>query len=138
VCKMAPDILAGRPVQLFQSHVAGYADGGQRRDFIAVEDVCAVVLHFARGTAASGLYNVGTGQACTFADFVGAAFRAAGREPRIDYVPMPEALRARYQYFTQAETGRLRASGYDAPFTAIADSVGRYLRDHLAAADPYR
>lgn len=138
VCKMAPDILAGRAVQLFQSHRAGYADGGQLRDFIGVEDVCAVVLHFAGGTAASGLYNVGTGRACAFADFVGAAFRAAGQDVRIDYVPMPEALRGRYQYFTQAETDRLRASGYNQPFAPIEDSVGRYLRDYLAAADPYR
>ena len=138
VCKMAPDILAGRAVSLFRSHKAGYADGGQLRDFIGVEDVCAVVLHFSREPAPSGLYNVGTGQACTFADFISAAFRAAGHAPQIDYVPMPEDLRGRYQYFTQAETERLRASGYNQPFTPIEDSVGRYVRNYLAAADPYR
>lgn len=138
VCKMAPDILAGRPVQLFQSHRPDYADGGQMRDFVGVEDVCEVVLHFARGTAPSGLYNVGTGRACAFADFIGAAFRAAGHAPQIAYVPMPEDLRGRYQSFTQAETDRLRASGFNAPFASTEASVGRYVRHYLAADDPYR
>ena len=60
-----------------------------------------------------------------------------GREPVIDYVPTPEAIRNQYQYFTEARMDRLRAAGYDRPFTALEDGVGRYVRDFLATNDPF-
>ncbi len=138
ICKLAPDILAGRPAQLFASHKAGVADGGQRRDFIHVDDACALVRYFADGTAPSGLYNAGTGTARSFADLVTAAYRAVAQVPALDYVPMPETLRSRYQYFTQADTTKLRAAGYERPFQSLETGVERYMRDYLARSDRYR
>src|SRR3546814_13444787 len=86
----------------------------------------------------SGLFNVGTGQARSFADLAAALFAALDRAPRIDYVDMPAPLRGRYQYFTEARMERLRAAGYRKPFTTLEDGVGRYVRDFLATPDPYR
>lgn len=138
VCKLAPEILAGRPAQLFQSHKPDVADGGQLRDFIYIDDVCAAVGHFASGIAPSGVYNVGTGTARSFADLVSAAYRAAGHAPAIDYVPMPEALRLRYQYFTQAETAKLRRSGFNRAFVPLETGVESYVGDYLAREDRFR
>ena len=138
ICKVAPEIIADRPVELFRSHREGFADGGQLRDFIGVDDACAAVLHLARGTAPSGLYNVGTGRARSFLDLVSAGFHALGREAKIRYVPMPEVLRGRYQYFTQAETAKLRATGFAKPCAELETAVSGYMLDHLAKEDRYR
>jgi ADP-L-glycero-D-manno-heptose 6-epimerase len=92
-----------------------------------------------KGTVSrGGLYNVGTGKARSFADLAAAVYAALGREPQIDYVDMPEGLRAKYQYFTEARIDRLRAVGYGKPFTTLEDAVGRYVRDFLATDDPWR
>ena len=138
ICKVAPEIIADRPVELFRSHREGFADGGQLRDFIGVDDACAAVLHLARGTAPSGLYNVGTGRARSFLDLVSAGFHALGREAKIRYVAMPEVLRGRYQYFTQAETAKLRATGFAKPCAELETAVSAYMLDHLAKEDRYR
>ncbi|WP_026606379.1 ADP-glyceromanno-heptose 6-epimerase [Methylocapsa acidiphila] len=138
VCKLAPDILLGKPAKLFKSHRPDFSDGGQTRDFIFVYDVCKAVLHFARGEAESGIYNVGTGQARSFADLVSAAYRAAGHEPNIEYIDMPMELRSRYQYFTEASTDKLRSAGYNLPFLKLEEAVEIYVKQHLAAEDRYR
>ncbi len=126
-------------VKLFEGW-AGYGDGMQRRDFISVEDVVKVNLHFLdRGT--SGIYNVGTGRAETFNDVamavVNSRRRRAGQPPLalaelvddglIEYVAFPEALKGKYQSFTQADVTRLRAAGYDAPFLTVEEGVGALL-----------
>jgi len=113
-------------VRLFKSHREGFGDGEQKRDFVYVEDVVDV-LRFALGGVKRGVFNLGTGQARTFADLARATFAAMGRAPDIEYIDMPEELRARYQYFTQARMQRLRATGYAAPFTSLEDGVGRYV-----------
>ena len=138
VCKLAPDIITGRPAQLFASHRTGYADGGQLRDFVHVDDVCRIVRHFADATPPSGLYNVGTGTARSFADLVAAAYKAVGHDPAIAYIPMPELLQRRYQYVTQADTTKLRASGYVDPFPSLETSVAGYMNDYLVRDDRYR
>jgi ADP-L-glycero-D-manno-heptose 6-epimerase len=125
-------------VRLFKSHRKGYADGGQLRDFVYVRDAVEVVRWLLESPGVNGVYNLGSGQARSFADMAGAVFRAAGRKPRIDYVDMPEAIRDRYQYYTQAEMGRLQAAGYRRPFTALEDGIGDYVRAYLSQADPYR
>ena len=76
----------------------------------------------------SGIFNVGSGQARSFGDLISALFRATGHAPLIEYVDMPEALRAKYQYFTQADLARLRAAGYSAPPTPIEEGVAHYRR----------
>ncbi len=131
-------IAAGEPVRLFRSDRADVLDGGQLRDFIWVDDCVDVMLWLLDDPDVSGLFNVGTGAARSFADLAGAVFAALDRPARIEYVDMPQTLRGRYQYFTQARTERLRAAGYDRPFTGLEDGVGRYVRDFLSAPDPYR
>jgi len=124
--------------RLFRSHRPDVADGAQARDFIAVEDCTDVMLWLYETPAATGLFNVGSGTARSFADLAGAVFAALGRAPEISYIDTPEDVRAQYQYFTQARMERLRAAGYARPFTTLEDGVGAYVRDFLAAADPYR
>jgi ADP-L-glycero-D-manno-heptose 6-epimerase len=129
---------AGEPVRLFKSHKEGIADGDQRRDFIYVDDVVAVVRWLLETPRVSGLFNVGTGEARSFREMIEAMFGALGRKPRIDYVDMPEHIRGQYQYFTQSEVGRLRAAGYNAGFTPLEEAVTRYVTGHLDREDRYR
>ncbi|HXF52621.1 MAG TPA: ADP-glyceromanno-heptose 6-epimerase [Hyphomicrobiaceae bacterium] len=138
VATVFPDAQAGRPVRLFKSHRDGIADGDQRRDFIYVEDAVAVVRWLLEHTAVSGIFNVGTGTAASFRELVTALFGALGREPHIVYHDMPEAIRDRYQYFTQANVERLRRAGFEREFTPLDVAVGDYARRYLTAADPYR
>ncbi|MPY90670.1 MAG: ADP-glyceromanno-heptose 6-epimerase [Luteitalea sp.] len=126
-------------VRLFGAH-GGYGPGQQMRDFVSVEDVIAVNLHFLDRPELSGLFNVGTGQARPFNDVaatvVNTLRRTEGAPPMpldrlvrdglIEYVPFPDGLRGTYQCYTQADIGRLRAAGYTAPFRSVEEGVGRY------------
>ncbi len=138
VAKLHPLLSAGEPARLFRSHRPGVEDGGQARDFIHVDDCVAVMLWLLDHPEVSGLFNVGTGRARSFRDLALATFAALGREPRIEYVEMPEPLRGKYQYFTEARTGRLRAAGFTHPFTELEEGVRRYVRDFLDQPDPFR
>ena len=129
---------AGNRVRLFRSYRPDYADGGQLRDFVHVRDAVKVVLWLLDHPDVSGIFNVGSGQARSFNDLMAALYRAVGREPTIDYIEMPESLRPRYQYFTQADLGRLRAAGYGAPMTGLEEGVADYVRQFLSQPDPYR
>jgi ADP-L-glycero-D-manno-heptose 6-epimerase len=121
-------------IALFKSYSDDYADGEQQRDFIYVKDVVDIVLFFVEHERINGIFNVGTGLARTWNDLANALFTAVGKSPNIEYVPMPEVLRGKYQYFTQADMSKLRSIGYDKPFTdleiAVKDYVG-YLKQHL-------
>ena len=136
--QMWPKVAAGETVRLFKSHRPDYADGGQLRDFVHVGDAAAVVRWLLETPAVNGVFNLGSGQARSFADLAKAVFAAAGREPRIEYFDMPESLRDRYQYFTQAELGRLRAAGFTRPATPLEQGVADYVSGYLARPDPYR
>ncbi|WP_460033176.1 ADP-glyceromanno-heptose 6-epimerase [Megalodesulfovibrio paquesii] len=124
-------------VNLFASHREDYADGGQLRDFVSVKDCAAVMAWLLEHPEANGIFNVGTGQARSFKDLATAVFTAMNREPAIDYIPMPESLRAGYQYFTQAGMHRLHAAGYAAPFQPLEAAVADYVRNHLLTDDWY-
>ena len=99
-----------------------------------MKDAAAVTVWFGDHPEACGIYNCGTGLARTWLDLARAMFAAAGREPRIDFVEMPEKLKGKYQYHTQADTARLRATGCDVPFRPLEDAVRDYVESHLAAA----
>jgi ADP-L-glycero-D-manno-heptose 6-epimerase len=137
VAKRFEDARSGKPVRLFKSHRNGIADGEQKRDFIYVDDVVAVVRWLLETPAVSGIFNVGTGVARSFRDLVVAMFRALGKPANIEYIDMPPAIRDQYQYFTQAEIENLRRAGYNAGFTPLEDAVARYVTQYLNCADRY-
>jgi ADP-L-glycero-D-manno-heptose 6-epimerase len=125
--KLYEALSAGGRATLFRSHRPDYADGGQLRDFVYVADCTAVVLWILEQARFSGLYNLGTGQARSFLDLARAVFKAMGADPEIAWVDMPEAIRDRYQYFTEARMDRLRQAGYRAPFHSLEDGVADYV-----------
>ena len=133
-----PEIASGAEVSLFRSHRPDYPDGGQLRDFVYVRDAAEVVAWLLEKETVNGLFNLGTGEARSFADLAHAAFAAAGAAPKITYVDMPQAIRDRYQYFTRADMSQLRAAGYDQPFTRLEDGVHDYVTRYLSQPDPYR
>ncbi|HEX4150330.1 MAG TPA: ADP-glyceromanno-heptose 6-epimerase [Pirellulales bacterium] len=136
VLKAYEQILATGRVKLFKSYRDDYPDGGQQRDFIYVKD-CLDVLAWLIGNRVGGLFNVGTGKARTWNDLATAVFSAMGRPPQIEYIEMPETLRGRYQYFTEADMTRLGAAGYHTPFQSLEAAVHDYVTRHLSAATPY-
>lgn len=117
-------------IRLFRSHHPDYRDGEQRRDFVYVKDVVDMTLHLAE-RGAVGLFNIGTGQAHTWLDLVRPIFKALEIPERIEFIDMPEVLRGRYQYHTQADISRLRATGYDHPPTSLEEAVVDYVREYL-------
>jgi ADP-L-glycero-D-manno-heptose 6-epimerase len=138
VAKRFEDARRGQPVRLFRSEREGVGDGEQMRDFIYVDDAVAVVLWLLATPSVSGIFNVGTGKARSFRDLMVAMFGALGRSPQIEYVAMPAAIRAQYQYFTQAPAENLRRAGYNAAFTGLEDAVARYVTEFLDRPDRYR
>lgn len=115
-------------VQLFKSYRPEYADGEQMRDFVYVKDAVAVTLYFLDHSEIGGLFNCGTGKARSWKDLMNAVFTAMKVKPNIEFIEMPEILRGKYQYFTQADMSKLRAAGYTAPFTSLEDAVLDYVQ----------
>jgi ADP-L-glycero-D-manno-heptose 6-epimerase len=138
VAKAYPAAAAGTPTKLFRSHRPDYPDGGQMRDFVYVKDCVDVVLWLLEHREVNGLFNVGTGRAQTWLELMGALYAATGHELAVEWGDIPDEIRDRYQYFTQAEMGRLRAAGYDRPFRSVEEGVADYVSGHLGTEDPYR
>ena len=133
-----PHVRDGQSVQLFKSYRDDVPDGGQKRDFVYVRDVADVTEWLVANPQVNGVYNLGSGQARSFEDMARAVFAAAGKNARIDYTPMPPAIRDKYQYFTEARMDRLRGAGYDKPFTPLEDGIADYVARYLSQPDPYR
>jgi ADP-L-glycero-D-manno-heptose 6-epimerase len=132
VCKAHRQIAETGELTLFQSHRAGIGDGEQQRDFVYVKDATAVIAWLVAAPQVHGLFNLGTGKARTWNALAAAVFAAMKREPNIRYIPMPESIRDRYQYFTQASMAQLHAAGCPVKFTSLEDSVQDYVRNYLA------
>ena len=124
-------ILETGEVKLFKSYRPEYKDGEQVRDFVFVKDAVAVTLFFDDNRNVNGLFNCGTGKARTWNDLVKAVFAAMGRPPKITYIDMPETLREKYQYRTEADMTKLREAGYEEPFTSLEDGVADYVKNYL-------
>ena len=103
----------------------GYENGGQTRDFIYVKDVVNVNFYFWEHPEITGTFNCGTGNAHSFNQFMQAVIDYNGKG-KIAYVPFPEVLKGKYQSFTQADTTKLLAAGYDKGFTKMEDAVKEY------------
>ncbi|WP_240811603.1 ADP-glyceromanno-heptose 6-epimerase [Brevundimonas sp. M20] len=138
VAQIWPKVQAGEPVTLFRSHNPNYADGGQMRDFVFVEDVVDIIDWLLETPAVSGVFNAGSGQARSFLDLANATFSAAGKTPRVEYVDTPLSIRDKYQYFTEARMERIRAAGYSGQSTPLEEGVRRYVQDFLMTSDAYR
>ncbi|WP_300341749.1 MULTISPECIES: ADP-glyceromanno-heptose 6-epimerase [unclassified Fusobacterium] len=130
-------------VKLFKSHKEGFKDGEQLRDFVYLKDVVDVMYYLLTEKVESGVYNIGTGEARSFLDLSMATMRAAANNPElkqeevIEFIPMPEDLRGRYQYFTQASMEKLKRAGYTKKFTSLEDGVKDYVENYLSKEDPY-
>jgi ADP-L-glycero-D-manno-heptose 6-epimerase len=110
----------------------GYGDGEQLRDFVYVDDICAVNLWFLDNPGVSGVFNAGTGRAQSFNDVAKSVIAWHGHG-KIRYIPFPEHLEGAYQSYTQADLTDLRASGCDVDFRPVEDGVKAYL-DQLQSA----
>jgi ADP-L-glycero-D-manno-heptose 6-epimerase len=119
-------------IRLFKSCRKDFRDGEQKRDFLYVKDAVAMTLHLAATKKTGGLFNIGSGKARTWIDLANSVFAALGKKPKIEFIEMPEAIRDKYQYFTQADISRLRAAGYKAPVTPLEEAVKDYVRNYLA------
>ena len=130
-------------VKLFKSHKEGFKDGEQLRDFVYLKDVVDVMYFLLTEKVESGVYNIGTGEARSFLDLSMATMRAASNNPElkvedvVEFIPMPEDLRGRYQYFTQASMEKLKRAGYSKKFTSLEEGVKDYVQNYLAKEDSY-
>jgi ADP-L-glycero-D-manno-heptose 6-epimerase len=131
VNKSFDQVLQRGTIQLFKSHRPDYQDGEQKRDFLYVKDAVEMTLYLAATPSANGIFNIGSGEAHSWNELARAVFAALGRPPRIEYIDMPAAIRDRYQYFTQADIGKLRAAGYDRPVTPLDAAVRDYVVNYL-------
>ena len=128
-------------VKLFKSHRPDYKDGEQLRDFVYVKDVVRAMIELIaagkKKPAISGIYNLGTGEARSFHDLVKATFASMDKKAKIEFIDMPMELRNQYQYYTQAEMGKLKKALPKFKFMKLEDAVNDYVRNHLAKADQY-
>jgi len=124
-------------MKLFQSHNPDYKNGEQLRDFVYVKDVVEVLFFLMNHRKNSAIYNLGTGKADTFLNLVKSTFKALDKQEDISFVPTPEDIRDKYQYFTEANMSKLRSAGYDRPFMTLAEGVNDYVKNHLVGKKYY-
>ena len=124
-------ILETGGVRLFRSHRPDFKDGEQLRDFVYVKDLVSVIRFLMRYQPACGLYNVGTGHARSFHDLAAATFNAMGCTEHIEYIDTPLDIRDKYQYFTEADMGKLHHAGYKEPFHTLEEGVTDYVQNYL-------
>jgi ADP-L-glycero-D-manno-heptose 6-epimerase len=129
-------------VKLFKSHKKDFNDGEQLRDFIYVKDVIKMCYWFMENwqqatgnwkqAISNGIYNIGTGKARSFNDLVKATFATIDLEVQIKYIDMPEDIRDKYQYFTEAKMEKIRLAGYTSPLYTLEEGISDYVRNYLA------
>jgi len=118
-------------MKLFRSHNPEFNDGEQKRDFIYVDDVVDVMHFFLHHRKNSGIYNLGTGKARTFADLVNNTFNAMNLIPNIEFIDTPVDIRDKYQYFTEARMNKLLSIGYNNTFTTLEEGIFDYVTNYL-------
>jgi len=118
-------------IGLFKSYKEGYEDGGQLRDFVYVKDITSVIEYFIDHPEYNGIYNLGTGNAESFRTLGESIFKALNLKPNIEYIEMPETLRDKYQYYTQADISKLRSIGYDKKFYSLEEGTIDYVQNYL-------
>lgn len=131
VHKAYHQILETGKVKLFKSYHPDYKDGGQMRDFLYVKDAVNMTIHLAENASANGLYNLGSGEANTWLSLVQAIFKAMNKPEKIEFIDMPDALKAKYQYYTKADIKKLKEAGYEASVRSLESSVADYIQNYL-------
>ncbi len=124
-------------VRLFKSHNPNYPDGGQIRDFVYVKDVCDAIYFLMQNRQQSGIYNIGTGKGRTFYDLAANTFKAMDLTPNIEFIPTPEDLRDKYQYFTEARMEKLLSLNYSNKFHSLEEGIEDYVKNYLLPGSYY-
>lgn len=138
IAHIFPNVKNDEETLLFKSYNTHYKDGEQLRDFVWVGDIVAVILWMLENKSVNGIFNVGYGKARSFYDLAKATWTAMGKEPKIGFKDMPETLRDKYQYYTQADLENLRRVGFTQPMTSLEDGVRLYVEKYLNKEDCYR
>ena len=126
ICKRFAEVNSGKPMRLFKSYHPDYKDGEQKRDFIYVKDAVNVMYYFFIKPDKAGIFNLGTGKSQSWNEVAQAMFSAVGKKPKIEYIAMPQEIKNKYQYFTQAKIEKLKSSGCLCKFAPLKDSVRDY------------
>ncbi len=131
VSKAYEQIASTGEMTLFKSHHPDYRDGEQMRDFLYVKDAVLMSIWLAETPSANGLFNLGSGEARTWLDLGKSIFAALQSDDHIRFVEMPEILRDKYQYFTEAKIGKLKSAGYPNSLFSLEDAVKDYVTQYL-------
>ena len=131
VHKSYGQIIENGSVKLFKSYKDDYKDGEQKRDFIYVKDAVDMTLHFYKNKDVNGLFNVGTGKARTWVDLVTSVFDAMGKPVNIEFIDMPDILKDKYQYFTEANSEKIKTAGYTKEISSLEDGITDYVKNYL-------
>ncbi|MDR1942328.1 MAG: ADP-glyceromanno-heptose 6-epimerase [Endomicrobium sp.] len=126
ICKNYEEVAQKGVIKLFKSYKKEYPDGAQKRDFVYIKDVVDAMYFLLKNPSKTGIFNLGTGKARTWNDIAKSMFASAGKKENIEYVDMPDYLKPKYQYFTQAKIDNLVNAGYTKPFAELEDSVKDY------------
>lgn len=130
-------IMSTGKLKLFKSYRKEYPDGGQKRDFVYVKDVVDAMLWFYQHPEHKGIFNLGSGKAQSWNDLADALFHACKKPKHIDYIDMPDSIKNQYQYFTEADLGKLRKTGCPVVFLNVMHGVMDYAHNYLAQKNPY-
>ncbi len=133
VNKAYDQVLETDKIRLFKSYNPLFKDGEQKRDFLYVKDAVDMTIHLAVTPGANGLFNLGSGEARTWIDLANAVFAALSRPAQIEFIEMPEVIRDKYQYFTQANIEKLKATGYQGPKFTLEQAVTDYVQNYLVS-----
>ena len=131
VNKSYDQVLETGKIRLFKSYKPVFKDGEQKRDFLYVKDAVDMTIHLAVTRSANGLFNLGSGEARTWIDLANAVFAALAKPAQIEFIEMPEVMRDKYQYFTQANIDKLKKSGYPGPKFSLERAVFDYVQNYL-------
>jgi ADP-L-glycero-D-manno-heptose 6-epimerase len=118
-------------VRLFKSYKSEFKDGEQLRDFIYIKDAVDMTLFFLDNTRRNGLFNIGTGKPRSWNDLVNAVFVGMGKNPKIEYIEMPDSIRNQYQYYTCADITKIHKAGYDKKTMSLENAVKDYVKSYL-------
>ena len=131
VIKAFEQITESGKVKLFKSHNSDYSDGEQLRDFLYIKDCVDMTLFFMDNPDVNGIFNIGSSKARSWNDLAKAVFEAMNKKPNIEYIPMPDELQGKYQYFTQADVTKLQDAGYDKELTTLEEAIKDYVQNYL-------